>query len=107
RQPSRSGSCLFIRAQVSAAIAFRRSEEHTSELQSPCKFVCRLPLEKKRSHDGSDGGERAQFRQTGGAVWAAIGPDYFERESQRRAGFDRCVSRAGRTLQLSTAFGAH
>src|SRR2546426_12622214 len=25
----------------------RRSEEHTSELQSPCNLVCRLPLEKK------------------------------------------------------------
>src|SRR5256885_12656457 len=25
----------------------RRSEEHTSELQSPCNFVCRLLLEKK------------------------------------------------------------
>src|SRR6478735_5290871 len=25
----------------------RRSEEHTSELQSPCKLVCRLLLEKK------------------------------------------------------------
>src|ERR1039457_2342822 len=24
-----------------------RSEEHTSELQSPCNLVCRLPLEKK------------------------------------------------------------
>src|SRR5205807_10067702 len=24
-----------------------RSEEHTSELQSPCKIVCRLLLEKK------------------------------------------------------------
>src|SRR5256885_4513194 len=26
-----------------------RSEEHTSELQSPCNLVCRLLLEKKRS----------------------------------------------------------
>src|SRR5256885_4135159 len=26
---------------------FRRSEEHTSELQSPCNLVCRLLLEKK------------------------------------------------------------
>src|SRR5256885_9053743 len=25
----------------------RRSEEHTSELQSPCNIVCRLLLEKK------------------------------------------------------------
>src|SRR2546426_7418088 len=26
-----------------------RSEEHTSELQSPCNLVCRLLLEKKRT----------------------------------------------------------
>src|SRR5256885_11424679 len=31
-----------------------RSEEHTSELQSPCNLVCRLLLEKKnKSHDAS------------------------------------------------------
>src|SRR5256885_7610827 len=27
---------------------FSRSEEHTSELQSPCNLVCRLLLEKKK-----------------------------------------------------------
>src|SRR5256885_12098483 len=27
---------------------FPRSEEHTSELQSPCNLVCRLLLEKKK-----------------------------------------------------------
>src|SRR2546426_3279356 len=29
--------------------ARRRSEEHTSELQSPCNLVCRLLLEKKKT----------------------------------------------------------
>src|SRR2546426_12578055 len=29
-------------------IAGTRSEEHTSELQSPCNLVCRLLLEKKK-----------------------------------------------------------
>src|SRR3989454_7795336 len=29
-------------------IAVQRSEEHTSELQSPCNLVCRLLLEKKK-----------------------------------------------------------
>src|SRR5256885_10090567 len=28
-----------------------RSEEHTSELQSPCNLVCRLLLEKKKRDD--------------------------------------------------------
>src|SRR5256885_7871594 len=35
-------------APVSAATATTRSEEHTSELQSPCNLVCRLLLEKKK-----------------------------------------------------------
>src|SRR2546426_3208683 len=42
-----------------------RSEEHTSELQSPCNLVCRLLLEKKkprarhhRAAAAADGGER-------------------------------------------------
>src|SRR5256885_9607605 len=38
-----------------AILTFHRSEEHTSELQSPCNLVCRLLLEKKKklriSHD--------------------------------------------------------
>src|SRR5256885_2473087 len=29
--------------------AWARSEEHTSELQSPCNLVCRLLLEKKKT----------------------------------------------------------
>src|SRR5256885_2827943 len=31
-----------------------RSEEHTSELQSPCNLVCRLLLEKKKNHEVSE-----------------------------------------------------
>src|SRR5256885_10804041 len=31
--------------------ASRRSEEHTSELQSPCNLVCRLLLEKKKKNN--------------------------------------------------------
>src|SRR2546426_5863423 len=30
-----------------------RSEEHTSELQSPCNLVCRLLLEKKKKNNAS------------------------------------------------------
>src|SRR6266487_3568189 len=33
--------------RISSRIFFRRSEEHTSELQSPVHIVCRLLLEKK------------------------------------------------------------
>src|SRR5256885_7706966 len=31
-------------------LAIARSEEHTSELQSPCNLVCRLLLEKKKKN---------------------------------------------------------
>src|SRR2546426_2037542 len=34
---------------VNAPGKMPRSEEHTSELQSPCNLVCRLLLEKKKS----------------------------------------------------------
>src|SRR2546426_3356446 len=34
---------------ISNAANGSRSEEHTSELQSPCNLVCRLLLEKKKN----------------------------------------------------------
>src|SRR2546426_7399040 len=36
---------LFLQLRLGLA----RSEEHTSELQSPCNLVCRLLLEKKKN----------------------------------------------------------
>src|SRR5256885_3181934 len=39
-------ACVELRSGALAALA--RSEEHTSELQSPCNLVCRLLLEKKK-----------------------------------------------------------
>src|ERR1022692_4363959 len=33
---------------------YTRSEEHTSELQSPCNLVCRLLLEKKKKKKKKD-----------------------------------------------------
>src|SRR6266566_6524474 len=36
-----------------ATRTWRRSEEHTSELQSPCNLVCRLLLEKKKNKKSS------------------------------------------------------
>src|SRR5256885_4797410 len=38
----------FTRHEFLAAL--ERSEEHTSELQSPCNLVCRLLLEKKKKN---------------------------------------------------------
>src|SRR5256885_12765785 len=45
------GSFLYSAALlpcVAAVPKASRSEEHTSELQSPCNLVCRLLLEKKK-----------------------------------------------------------
>src|SRR2546426_3383507 len=42
----KSRPALGLRRQASQSP--RRSEEHTSELQSPCNLVCRLLLEKKK-----------------------------------------------------------
>src|SRR3989454_12043060 len=38
------------RGAVTIQYPEERSEEHTSELQSPCNLVCRLLLEKKKKH---------------------------------------------------------
>src|SRR5256885_6397517 len=44
---SSQGSGDFL-VSVRTLARRRRSEEHTSELQSPCNLVCRLLLEKKK-----------------------------------------------------------
>src|SRR5256885_6414117 len=41
--------------QDKGSLLSTRSEEHTSELQSPCNLVCRLLLEKKNSPLNEDG----------------------------------------------------
>src|SRR5258708_24872324 len=47
--PARAAhACGDIRADARAGGDGRRSEEHTSELQSPDHLVCRLLLEKKK-----------------------------------------------------------
>src|SRR2546426_6747088 len=44
-RPESSG---FELCQILSSLNVTRSEEHTSELQSPCNLVCRLLLEKKK-----------------------------------------------------------
>src|SRR5258708_25828433 len=39
--------------EAAAKVRLARSEEHTSELQSPDHLVCRLLLEKKKTHQGT------------------------------------------------------
>src|SRR2546426_8588836 len=55
RRPSFSARSARLRAHPMSAMSYSsssgidsRSEEHTSELQSPCNLVCRLLLEKKK-----------------------------------------------------------
>src|SRR5256885_6795097 len=53
RGPDQQG--IYESSQVSLGAARLkiidlRSEEHTSELQSPCNLVCRLLLEKKKNY---------------------------------------------------------
>src|SRR5256885_7006512 len=44
---------VFFSLPQSKLIGYIRSEEHTSELQSPCNLVCRLLLEKKKKKQES------------------------------------------------------
>src|SRR5256885_10045826 len=44
-------SACAVSSRNSTWSGSRRSEEHTSELQSPCNLVCRLLLEKKKTRD--------------------------------------------------------
>src|SRR2546426_7842976 len=68
RERSRGAACCaptalrdaFVLRCCSTPFLFQqhRSEEHTSELQSPCNLVCRLLLEKKKRNDRSRSGHR-------------------------------------------------
>src|SRR3989454_6167425 len=44
----RSAGLVVAPSPAALGRAVARSEEHTSELQSPCNLVCRLLLEKKK-----------------------------------------------------------
>src|SRR5438876_1587757 len=58
-----SGSSFDSEAVIQkakAAFPEARSEEHTSELQSPVHLVCRLVLEKKTGQEAALSGRRAR-----------------------------------------------
>src|SRR6478735_12635137 len=48
RRPGWRTAARTFRSGSAAKSGDPRSEEHTSELQSPCNLVCRLLLEKKK-----------------------------------------------------------
>src|SRR5256885_4871098 len=50
-----------------------RSEEHTSELQSPCNLVCRLLLEKKKKRKNAAKAPRyTGIETTGYTCWLTV-----------------------------------
>src|SRR5437762_1605057 len=59
------GSRRMRRGQL-GLVGRERSEEHTSELQSPMYLVCRLPLEKKNEDRGGPRAPRHRGRSSGG-----------------------------------------
>src|SRR2546426_11963546 len=44
------GAMAVAAYKLTEVLVGGRSEEHTSELQSPCNLVCRLLLEKKKNN---------------------------------------------------------
>src|SRR6202163_4535634 len=68
---------LFWAVRGGGAFCGDRSEEHTSELQSPGDIVCRLLLEKKQ-HEADEPGPRSARRRplplAGGCVCSAQAP---------------------------------
>src|SRR2546426_6946079 len=54
QSPHRNRRPGRIKKVVTASSEVLRSEEHTSELQSPCNLVCRLLLEKKKKKSSHD-----------------------------------------------------
>src|SRR5256885_2821442 len=47
---------IYVKAKAEPSWRIR-SEEHTSELQSPCNLVCRLLLEKKKDRSRAGRGQ--------------------------------------------------
>src|SRR5256885_10171991 len=69
--PLRFTDTSFMRSRICSLVG-TRSEEHTSELQSPCNLVCRLLLEKKKSAS-----------QPSSAFTSALLPSYSSHSSVR------------------------
>src|SRR5256885_5016028 len=81
--PLPNGFLLVVRVRL------QRSEEHTSELQSPCNLVCRLLLEKKKITNANP---RAEAMAAVSAPIHATKP--FAREDRARNWFNLHTSLA-------------
>src|SRR5256885_3670482 len=70
RHQSRSSCGTSLRrGRASSTMASKRSEEHTSELQSPCNLVCRLLLEKKKNKNTASRGRPSGMYQRTNRSW--------------------------------------
>src|SRR5256885_5460931 len=79
-------ACVRRRRCAGPEGARRRSEEHTSELQSPCNLVCRLLLEKKREllRSSTRPDDHAEATFLGKGQGSAIDARYAQRLCSRR-----------------------
>src|SRR5256885_13125166 len=69
----RSWWIVHTAASVRRPLSIHRSEEHTSELQSPCNLVCRLLLEKKKTPVLTCGSRTPTVHETRCAALSALG----------------------------------
>src|SRR6478735_6281746 len=89
---------LVDRDGISLPDAIGRSEEHTSELQSPCNLVCRLLLEKKKVRLGRPARVQSRARLERHGV-----PDQSRRDPLRRAS-RLCLPYRGRVSRSRPVF---
>src|SRR5256885_5134577 len=64
------------------SVVTSRSEEHTSELQSPCNLVCRLLLEKKKKADHPE--TQLKLNEMGVLRIQILPTQYFEQYESNR-----------------------
>src|SRR6266550_5213922 len=62
RAACRGRRCRRARRSAAGRSSWRRSEEHTSELQSRLHLVCRLLLEKKKKNQTGDAPPTTSYR---------------------------------------------
>src|SRR5256886_11488138 len=91
-----------------ATLAFRecrRSEEHTSELQSQSNLVCRLLLEKKKKKARAPHSYGATSRQTIDSVWGHQSPHTLNCTLSPLTDPDQCVhSKPQRRMCLTAGY---
>src|SRR5256885_8544140 len=94
-----ASSAIRTDAPAARRINEGRSEEHTSELQSPCNLVCRLLLEKKKAACSPPAFQACG----GGVVCRGCTPAVPRRAATRIFAVPGGHARAGRPAALSRA----